>query len=335
MEELGQSDWRRVSIFDFVRQAIFFASLGPLMSNILMKNQMLHNFNQWEEGIALLFAGAPSFLTSKARKARKEILDVLQSKEFEDRCSPLFHERIANHKEAKFPRQTFAKGNLGVVFAIVGNSIPAVFWTFYNILKDGDAYQACCNQVREIASKRESGREFFTLDELDEMTLLHSAFQETLRRYMGVFNTRVVTEDFLINPKETKKVKYMIEKGTRIMASPQAMHYDPSIFDEPETYIYDRFANPNAKSKTGNTPLSSHVRAFGGGAHLCPGRRFIAYKSRAFAAMMMVYLEMKLVEGQPEIDIRLDHQGIGVDHPDGEVLMEVRLRKTAKGEEYF
>lgn len=69
------------------------------------------------------------------------------------------------------------------------------------------------------------------------------------------------------------------------------MHYDPELFDDPETCQYDRFLDPTAKTRKG-TFRSSHLRPFGGGgAHLCP---FISYEARVMLVMMLLELDMRL-----------------------------------------
>ena len=89
--------------------------------------------------------------------------------------------------------------------------------------------------------------------------------------YACNFVTRTVTADFIINPKEKNGPKYLVEGGTRIMTYPQTVHMDPSIFEDPDTFQYDRFLDPTKKGLNGK-PISTYFRPFGGGSHLCPGK---------------------------------------------------------------
>jgi len=238
----------------------------------------------------------------------------------------------------QFDRKDFAQSiGLGMMVASVANSMPAIFWTLAHVLNDPVAYETCQNKVFEIASKREDGRDWFTFDELDQLIVLQSAFRESLRMYQCLFASRNAVEDFIINPKETKGPKYMVEKGTLVMSVPNVMHHDPMIFEDPEVYKFDRFLDPKAKTPDGKALLSSQLRPFGGGSHSCPGRKFIDYEARALLAMMLLKLDMQLTPQQPEgekgggvPEIDFTRQGLGVSPPDRDVSIQFRLRKTTK-----
>jgi cytochrome P450 len=126
-----------------------------------------------------------------------------------------------------------------------------MFWALCQVLADSHAYQKCLTEVKSVANKRCSDRKWFTLDELDEMQTLDSAFQETLRMYSSGFAARYVRGSFMINPKESKGPKIMIQEGTPKISLPNIMHYDPEIFEEPEKFKYDRFLDPLATTKEG------------------------------------------------------------------------------------
>ena len=201
--------------------------------------------------------------------------------------------------------------------ATVGNSIQAVFWTLFNLMDDPTAYKACTDAVDTVVSNRkDTDRQWFTLEELDELMILQSSFLETLRMYQALFITRQAVEDFCLNPKDDESggTKYMIEKGTTIMCLPNTMHMDPDIFDNPQKFQYDRFLDPNATSKKG-TKLSTHLRPFGGGVHMCPGRKFIGYEARAMLAMILLNYDMRLKDGETRPGIDFSRQGMSVKCP--------------------
>ena len=94
------------------------------------------------------------------------------------------------------------------------------------------------------------------MGDMDQMPVLTSIFWETCRLAFQGFNPRHVKEDFVHNGR-------LLEKGTRIMGFTPMIHYDPNEFENPNEFQYDRFLNT---SKPG-------VYVFGGGAHMCPGRK--------------------------------------------------------------
>ena len=233
---------------------------------------------------------------------------------------------------------------LGLLFASVGNSIPAVFWCLYHILADPVAYEAVRTEVEGVINSRkinsgndDAGPSSFSLEELDHMVLVKSCFQEALRLYHGAFTTREAREDFVFDPKKPRQPKYLIEKGTRVMAFAAVIHHDEEMFEDAERYRYDRFAptvgadgTPREPTfgKKGGRRVAKPLVAFGGGAHLCPGRRFISCETQAFVAILISMFDMRLVIGDgspPSIDFA--SQGGGVSHPDRDIQMELRLRK--------
>lgn len=111
------------------------------------------------------------------------------------------------------------------------------------------------------------------------------------------------------------------------MSFPNTLHFDPDIFQDPETFQYDRFIDHTAKAKNGKSLHSSHSRPFGGGIHLRPDRKFISYEARAMVAMMLLQFDMRLPNGETIPDIDISKQGLNVSHPERDVKMEIRLRQ--------
>ena len=112
------------------------------------------------------------------------------------------------------------------------------------------------------------------------------------------------------------------------MAFPAVGHYDEKIFEEPNTYKYDRFVDPDEKARDGSL-LLSNVRPWGGGAHLCLGRKFITLEVKAMLAMMMMTLDLQLAPGEEVPGIDFSKQGVSTDRPSRDPILEVRLRKDA------
>ena len=78
--------------------------------------------------------------------------------------------------------------------------MPGVFWTLYHLLRDTAAYDKCRAQIDQVLSQRTNDAPaWFTLEELDAMTLVQSAFFETLRLRQVIFSARVVSR-FCLQP---------------------------------------------------------------------------------------------------------------------------------------
>lgn len=276
--------------------------------------------------------------------------------------------------------------NLALLVGAIGNSMPSIFWVMCHLMADPEALKACREEVDAVIAKRQDGTsgdgrlardsngrvvlEPFTIEELDEMPILHSTFYESLRWASGSITVREVISDFIINPAKDKRSvdpaerqqqQYMIEKGTRLMLVGSVIHYDEDLFENPKKFQYDRFLvddndahediinadEPPADEKKKKkrelcTKKVSYLRAFGGGAHYCSGRKFIANQTKALLAMMVVTMDLKLQQPQqqpsssngnnqntsdviPGIDF--GRQGITINSPDRDPIFEWKVRE--------
>ena len=316
--------WIQQNLFDMSVRAVFKATMGPFFSYDLVTDEMYENFRAFDSGVIPLFNGAPNFLTEKARQARSFIQAKIESKSFWDSASPLMKDRKATYIEHSVAFNSMHKSSLGLVWASVGNTAPAVAWTLLLLLSDEDAWEACVAQVEAVVARRDKASDVFTLEELDEMTYLESAFKETLRLYQGNITARRVVQDFEL---DTKEQRYVIEKGSKLMIWWGVLHRDPGVFENPDKFQFDRFVGKTMKDfsyQDGKTLTHEPIVPFGGGGQYCPGRKFASYETRLYLAMMMQAFDIRLVEGESLPGIDPSMIGIGVCHPDRDVKIEIR-----------
>ena len=316
--------WTQHNLFEMTTRAVFKATMGPFFSRDLVTDEMYDNFQTFDKGIIPLFNGAPSFLTKRARQARSYIQKRVESQSVWDAASPLMIERKEVFEGLSIPLNTMHKSSLGLVWASVGNTAPAVAWTLLLLLSDKKAWEACVTQMETVVSKRKNDSTVFTLEELDEMTYLESAFKETLRLYQGNLTTRYVVKDFELT---TKEQTYVIEKGSKLMVWWGVLHRDPGVFENPDKFQFDRFVGKTMKDFSyGDGRMLTHepIVPFGGGGQYCPGRKFASYETRLYLAMMMQAFDIQFVEGESIPDIDPANIGIGVCHPGHDVKIEIR-----------
>jgi len=307
--------WYRHDLYRLVRTCIFEASVEPFLSKYIATQENSELFSSFDAGVPLMFGNAPSFLTKDATSARNTLLKRISDSKFIDQGSELIKDR----QNLNLPDNVYQRTALGLLFASVGNSIPSVFWCLYHILSDPVAYDSIQNEVDGIIEKKKQTGEgdmlVLSLEELQGMKLLSSTFSESLRLYHGAFTVREATDNFVYDTKKKGQHKYLIEKGTRIMAFQSTLHHNSELFDEPETFQYDRFVHKNT---------DKDIRPFGGGSRLCPGRKFIRFEVQAFISMLMVNFDMRIVDGESKPDINYAMQGVGVSQPDRKVMIEIR-----------
>ena len=80
------------------------------------------------------------------------------------------------------------------MWVYIANSMPGIFWTIYYLLQNKEAYEKCLEQVESIIANRPPSSTtpppWFTLDELDQMTILNSVFLESLRLKQIIYSAR-------------------------------------------------------------------------------------------------------------------------------------------------
>jgi cytochrome P450 len=114
-------------------------------------------------------------------------------------------------------------------------------------------------------------------DALDRLESLTFAMQETLRRYPPL---PVIPRTTL---REFEWEDYRIPAGTMVVVSPIHTHYMPEWWDAPERFDPLRFAPGRAEHER-------HTHSwipFGGGAHMCIGRRFAEAQVRLVAHQLV------------------------------------------------
>eukprot|EP00986_Skeletonema_menzelii_P007254 scaffold2848_cov150-Skeletonema_menzelii.AAC.6 len=311
--------WHRHDLYGLVRELIFEASVEPFLSKHLATKENSELFQMFDKGVPLMFGNAPSFIVKESDEAREELLKRITDGRFIEQGSDLMKER-----QELLPDNVFQRTALGLLFASVGNSIPSVFWCLYHILLDPVARKAVQAEVDSVVEMKRGGGGTISLslDELKGMEILSSCFSEALRLYQGAFTVREATDNFVFDPKKKGQHRYLIQKGTRVMAFQSTLHYNEALFDRPETFQYDRFLPKNGKQVS-----ERNIRPFGGGTRLCPGRKFIRYEVQAFVALLLSQFDMRIVEGSPQPNINYAMQGVGISHPDKSIMVEMRLRK--------
>mmetsp|Transcript_6702 Transcript_6702/g.17236 ORF Transcript_6702/g.17236 Transcript_6702/m.17236 type:complete len:524 (+) Transcript_6702:206-1777(+) len=329
----GESSWTQHDLHYMVTSAIFKATMGPIISDLLSQDEAYDLMTNFDKDVIPIYNGFPDFLTTKGRQARSILLDQLLSPEFWASASPMFQARKSAIVDSGImTEELFAKNNLGVLWASVGNSAPAIFWLVLLLVEHPEAWEACRKQVEQVVAARKknsTGRVVLTLEDLDKLTLIDSAFFETLRLYQGAFTPRSVTQDFVIE--SSTKQNYLVEEGTKIMVWWNILHQDPGVFENPEEFQYDRFAGKTKSDFTygDGKPLTHEpVIPFGGGEHLCPGRKFVSYEARLYVAMLMQSFDLRLVAGETRPDTDKAAVGIGVLQPVRDPKVEIRPRKT-------
>ncbi|CAF1349986.1 unnamed protein product [Didymodactylos carnosus] len=212
----------------------------------------------------------------------------------------------------------------GFFWASLGNTIPGVFWSLFYILRDAKALETIKEEINTHlpdvplnADDNDSLAEDWTPEQLDLCAYLESAINETLRLVGAPFMTR----------KCFRETQIVLQDGRTLNIKPDetvawfggASHFDPNMFPEPTTFVFDRFLNKKAETVPGFMP-------FGGGKSICPGRFFAKYEIKTCVAMLLRYMEYKLEVIETIPTQVLPRIGVGIAPPSRDIPIMYRYK---------
>lgn len=212
----------------------------------------------------------------------------------------------------------------GLLWASLGNTIPAVFWSLFYILRDQKAVEIIREEIDtnlpfcslEDATD-ESIREIWTPEQLNACIYLESAVNEALRMAGAAFLTRKCKQEVQLTLQDKR---ILTVKPNEIVAYFAGVtHVDPNLFPEPNKFIFDRFLNKNADAVPGYMP-------FGAGKNMCPGRFFAKNEMKLCLAMLLQHLEYKLMDEETIPKQKEQRVGVGVAPPDEDIPISYRFR---------
>lgn len=128
--------------------------------------------------------------------------------------------------------------------------------------------QALQRRVQEEIDQALKGNAF-NYDLMTRLKYLECCFDETLRKYPPApFLIRECTKSYKIDD-------HVIEKGVPIIISTFGLHRDPAIYEDPMTFIPERFLK---NSSGGGNASGLYYIPFGDGPRICIGKKFTSNK---------------------------------------------------------
>ncbi|KAF6749691.1 cytochrome P450 [Ephemerocybe angulata] len=122
-----------------------------------------------------------------------------------------------------------------------------------------------------------------------------------------------------------------IPAGYTVATSSAGIHYDPNIYEDPDTFNGFRFSDMREKGSNEYDPLrhqmvslDSTYLLFGHGRHACPGRFFAVNEVKAMLAHIVINYDIKLPGGSREIPRGSWFAGSRAPHSTAEILFRKR-----------
>ncbi|XP_057647075.1 cytochrome P450 7A1 [Chionomys nivalis] len=297
----------------------------------------LDNFKQFDQVFPALVAGLPIHLFRMAHKAREKLAEGLKHKNLSKReqVSELISLRMfLNDTLSTFDDAEKAKTHLAILWASQANTIPATFWSLFQMIRSPEALKAASEEVNGALQSAgqnpscEGNGIYLDQMQLNDLPVLDSIIKEALRLSSASLNIRTAKEDFTLHLEDGS---YNIRKDDIIALYPQLMHLDPEIYPDPLTFKYDRYLDENGKAKTSfysnGNKLKCFYMPFGSGATICPGRLFAVQEIKQFLILMLSCFELELVESPvqcPPLD--QSRAGLGILPPLHDIEFKYKLK---------
>ncbi|XP_041847950.1 cytochrome P450 7B1 [Melanotaenia boesemani] len=341
-DHCGRDDgWRSGSLYEFCSSVMFEATFltiygKPATSSRHSEMEVLRrDFVKFDNMFPLLIAQIPIWLLGQTKAIRQKLISYFlpqrmacwsNTSQFIRRRLELFEQHVALSDTDK------AAHHFAILWASVGNTLPATFWAVYFLVSHPDARQVVRQEILEVLQG--SGVDFssdrdvmLSRAQLDQLIFLESAINESLRLSSASTNIRVAQEDFTLQLEAKRSMA--VRNGDIIALYPQSMHLDPEIYEEPQEFRFDRFVQ-DGREKTefykDGQKLRYYLMPFGSGSSMCPGRYFAINEIKQFVCLLLLYFDLQLEDGQNRPALDPGRAGLGILLPSTDVRFRYRLR---------
>jgi hypothetical protein len=300
----------KVNIVHWLRDHMFVASTHALYGSRLFEiyPELVKDMWDVDEAMVPLLAGLPTFMMPQHYAARaRAIAGMLRWHEAAWReCKgqplepndkdwePIYGSRFNRARQRFYMHRgitthTKAAADLGILFGLASNAIPAASWMLLHILDPNGDKTLLPRLLKELQSAKDGDE--VNVSTLVSLPLFQSILQEVLRLYTDMLVARDIPADLQLPAKDGKRLQ--LRKGDLVLAPSWICQHDEEEWAEPSTEVFyaERFLKRDPE--TGQDSFSMNGTAgklfpFGGGKTICPGRVFA--KQEVLGAVATVLL---------------------------------------------
>ncbi len=351
---------RETGVYAWIQDIMFKASTTALFGQTILdlNPNLKEEFFEYDRVFMSLFFGIPKWMNGEAHRIRTRVINGVENWHAKMReaskghivdpdgdvdWEPRYGSRLGrasqvDHEMKGLNLRTRASMDLGLIFGLSSNAIPATGWMLLHLL-DPAGDKTLLGRVRKEleTAQREDG----TLDvaTLISLPLLQSIMQETVRLYTDVLVSRELKEDLIV-PIDDEGRQVLLAKDSLIMAPSWLGQRDDTFWGEPasEEFFAERFLKQDPK--TGEDFFTTAGTAgklfpFGGGKPICPGRVFAKQEILASVAMLLLTFDFEFVDYVDDRGnsrktfpgLRQSFGGSGVTAMEGDMKVRIKRRK--------
>ncbi|KAM4864857.1 cytochrome P450 7B1 [Thomomys bottae] len=338
--QLGENKtWNTSQILTFCRSVIFEITFATIYGKIIADDskkiigELRDDFTNFDDKFFYIASDIPIEFIGNAKSLQKKLIKFFTlekltriqgwSEIVQQRQNIL--EKYYNLKDSEIGAHHFA-----FLWASVANTIPAMFWAMYYLLRHPEAMEALRDEIDHFlqSTGQKKGSEFsihLSREQLDSLVYLESIVFEVFRlsSHSGAF--RIIEEDLMISSDTSD---YYLRKGELIAIFPPMLHNDAEVFEAPEEFRFDRFVEDGKKKTTffkGGKKLKSYIMPFGFGATKCPGRFLAVAELKLLLVLFLTYFDFELLDNQP---LRQDHSRLllGIQYPESDISFRYKAK---------
>ncbi|XP_059427765.1 beta-amyrin 11-oxidase-like [Corylus avellana] len=277
--------------------------MGSVSDSTFSTTQNL--FNDFFKGIVSLTIDIPGFAFHKARKARKELVKIIQSILDKKRMTAKSDDQHKGKKDMmdllmeaededgqKLEDEDIIALLLGFFSAGFGSTTTNTLRAIVNLANHPEALKQAKEEQEEITKRRPSTQKGLNLKDIRQMEYLAKVIDEMLRitNVTGLF--REANDNISIDG-------YTIPKGWKIYVCLGPIHMDPETYESPQDFNPSRWDNIQVKGRT--------FLPFGAGSRSCPGMDLSKLVMAVFLHLFV--LNYKLKRLNPESPLRHSMMG--------------------------
>lgn len=350
-------------LLDLATRAIFSSSTRALFGEILVDDSsqpealgqpefsddffapktLLSTFQKFDHIFPLLYGGLPNFLLKEGIHARTQLIETMKTLK-KDHCEfmSVRKDLMLDHPPTPRPKtdpDSFGSSQLGFLWALQGNTIPATFWTLFFLIQNPEAMERVKKEIRTVldeankdrtssSNRSDSWRIDINRENLKKFTLLDCAISEALRIATGSMMMRRATKDMVL---DLPTGPLSIKKGMNLAIYPYLTHHDSSIFPNPEEFNLERWMEKSIEIGTitdvkGNK-IPNAFMPFGSGISMCPGRHFARAEIKMFCVTFLHLFDIQS-EGTSlkAPGFLLSRSGLGIFPPEKDVNIKYAPR---------
>lgn len=350
-----------VGLYAWLQDRMFTASTTALMGSRMLEvyPNLREDFFIFDRELLTMFFGVPKWLSPTPYRVREKALDALieWQRRTQEECKgdpadpagdidwePVYGSRVNRARQRYYASRglsvrTRAGMDLGFLFGLNSNAIPATGWMLLHILNDESERSLLSRVMEELeTTKRDDG----TIDiaTLIALPLLQSIFHEVLRLYVDVLVTRELKEDLTL-PLDDGQRQILLGKDTVVMAPSWLGHRDEALWTNPPSLQFhaERFlkTDPETGKQVFTTSgTNGKFFPFGGGKTICPGRVFAKQEILGSVATVLMAFQIEPLgflddQGKSRKEfpgLAKAYSGSGVMVMDGDMKVKICSRKV-------